>query len=233
MRDDQNYNSQSVEVFTVLKDAFRTYRNFLTKFLGLGLIYGIFNEISELVWRRFSPQNIGVFILLNVFLTSWVAMAIIFTSSEICQGKTISLSEAFNKTRHRYFSFISVWLSTLMLVGIGVFLWIIPGIFVAVITIFTSLVTVLEETSYLESFRQSASLVRGYFWEVFLFLGCIFLLMTVTVLPLGLSAEHIGITSRLLKIVGVFLGPFLILAQVKLYYAIKQWESHDQFYTSS
>jgi len=92
--------------------------------------------------------------------------------------------------------------------------------------LFADIIVVIQRTGFLAAFQASARLVRPFFWKVFTYLMIVVGLSLVPemIYQLG-STLYPPLAGALQKVVEVVLMPYLMIAQVVLFYEIK---SHIQ-----
>jgi hypothetical protein len=123
------------------------------------------------------------------------------------------------------------------IVTLGLLLLILPGIYLSVLFSFFLYAIVSEEYNLVDSFKYSAELVRGRWWQVFgaLLVGAlclipIFLVITIIGVIVGafMGASGLELTSIMMisSVVGILLGtlfnPFLNIFYVKLYAKLQE-----------
>ena len=81
-------------------------------------------------------------------------------------------------------NYLAVYFSLYVLTGIGFILLIVPGLYLTTIFIFADIAVVLENKKYMDAFHRSMDLVKGCFWQVFLFLLS---LVSLSLIPFALS----------------------------------------------
>jgi hypothetical protein len=108
-------------------------------------------------------------------------------------------------------------------IAIGLFLIIVPGLFLITIWAVIVPVIVLERSGALASFGRSQQLVRGRGWHVFATLVLVYVILLVVNLVLGLifSALPHALSNGLSSIIsGTLIAPFLALVVTLVYYRL-------------
>jgi hypothetical protein len=108
-------------------------------------------------------------------------------------------------------------------ITIGLFLLIVPGLFLITIWAVIVPVIVIERSGVFASFGRSQELVRGRGWHVFATLALVFLIMIVVDIALGLVFAFLphflrgGLSSI---ISGTLISPYLALVVTLVYYRL-------------
>lgn len=108
-------------------------------------------------------------------------------------------------------------------IAIGLFLIIVPGLFLITIWAVIVPVIVLERSGALASFGRSQQLVRGRGWHVFATLVLVYVILLVVNVVLGLifSALPHALSNGLSSIIsGTLIAPFLALVVTLVYYRL-------------
>ncbi len=219
----QDNTDNSIDIFSILREAFKIYRKWFSLLIALSLIYGILSEFIDFIFYPSLQQNVfTIAFLIQFIILCWVLIAFIDAISKIYQGNPVSFKEAILVPKNYYFLFLAVSFSEIFMSYIGLRLLIIPGIYLGTVFTFANFLVVLEKKNYLDSFEGSFNLVRGRFWNVLLFnlvlvTFFIMLLFLTQVLVLGNQA----IAFRLAKVLSIAFMPFFIISQVGLYLRIK------------
>ena len=108
-------------------------------------------------------------------------------------------------------------------ISIGLFLLIVPGLFLITIWAVIVPVIVIERSGALASFERSRKLVRGRGWHVFGTLVLVYLIMLVVNIVLGLifrALPHVLGSGLSAIISGTLISPFLALVVTLVYYRL-------------
>ena len=108
-------------------------------------------------------------------------------------------------------------------ITVGLFILIIPGLFLLTIWCLIAPVIVLEGTGALESFGRSWQLVRGFFWNVFGILFMVFLILFALNLVLGLVFSPLPhfLAHWLSSVVGdTLIAPFIAVVTTLMYFRL-------------
>lgn len=215
--DDMNQGS-TIILGDIFKKAFAIYKDGKHIFIPIGLVYGFANVFDGILLRILPNISNGVILFFNILITSVASMAIIYAGARIYQKKEVSLQESFLSIRGRYWLFVAVSSTAMIILGLGTLLFILPGLYFATIFVFSNLLVVIEDAKFTTSFQRSAQLVRGPFWRVLQFNLIFFLTFAIFALTIQ-SMANLG--QMLGVCFGVFILPFYALSEVCLYYKIK------------
>ncbi|MEZ0536494.1 hypothetical protein ACAG39_04470 [Caldicellulosiruptoraceae bacterium PP1] len=121
----------------------------------------------------------------------------------------------------RVFRFILLLILFILIILVGMFLFVIPGIYFALIFGFSIYIAADYNTSPIESLRKSAELTRGYRGSIFAYNLILFIIF----LPISLISMNNEIISSIITIVVSFL---FIPFQFAFYYKLKKhkWENN-------
>ena len=108
-------------------------------------------------------------------------------------------------------------------IWIGLFLLIVPGLFLITIWAVIVPVIVIERSGLLASFGRSRALVRGHGWHVFWTLVLVFLIMLAVNIVLGLvfrALPHVLGSGLSAIISGTLISPYIALVVTLVYYRL-------------
>jgi hypothetical protein len=108
-------------------------------------------------------------------------------------------------------------------IAIGLFLLIVPGLFLITIWAVIVPVIVIERSGVLASFGRSRELVRGHGWHVFGTLVLVYLIMLAVNIVLGVvfrALPHVLGSGLSAIISGTLISPFLALVVTLIYYRL-------------
>jgi hypothetical protein len=206
-----------MDVGEILNAAFNLYRDNAGLFLGTLAVLLIPQAILDFISPFFSG--------LSFFTSTFSLAALILVISARYLGQPITIGGAYSAVG------VGTWVILLVtnflaaiMIGIGLILIIIPGIFLLVKFAFIDPVIMLERKGITEAFSRSWDLVRGSWWRVF---GIGILVFILTVIAEGLLTAVLGaaLTQRGASVVGVLVGlvvqPFTMSALVLLYYDLR------------
>ncbi|MBR6538737.1 MAG: glycerophosphoryl diester phosphodiesterase membrane domain-containing protein [Bacteroides sp.] len=94
----------------------------------------------------------------------------------------VDMSAEFKNARHTFLFYLGTWIVYLVIVTIGSFLCILPGIFLAVRLMFAPMIAINHpELTFSEAFTRSWQMTKGYFWQM---IGLYLLVILINILGL-------------------------------------------------
>jgi len=170
-----------------------------------------------------------VFLGLLKFLVAYTVSqgAITYAISERYLQRPVTVFDALQAVKRRYGTLLSALILVGLIVGFGYLLLIIPGILWTLSYTLVVPVVMLEAYDAVQSRQRSWALVEGYRGKVFVvlltFRGLSFLiasgLQSVLIFLLGGTAGILGSTVE--ELVSLLLMPFVLIADVLLYYDLR------------
>ena len=183
------------------------------------------------------PLNIIYLFVLIPFLSG----AMIFYSYRSLTGNQVTVSEAFNQANRRLLQlifayFIPLGLILAGIIGIMLFHLFLPGLILLLIEIlgcsilsrlmFSSYVTVINNSSLQDSLNSSLKLTQGRWWLLF---RANFLISIVALVPailiFGLIGSRLGnsLASQMVSnLLGFLVGPLMTVYMVLLYQELRE-----------
>lgn len=250
---------RELSVGEILSQSFRLYStrlaHFYTVFLvaelastGYGQIVNYFFPLSavpeftgspEDILKQFSewfPPFITALIVIFVltFIVTWTintianGVAVKYTSDFLEKGDARLQDElSFSISRLHYL--LAVGAITSILIVIGLFLLVVPGIILAIIFALVVQAVVIERIGVLESLGRSRQLVRGR-WEktfvIFLLVGIIILLVGIAAVWVSSCMHAFGFMSWVItSVMMASVLPILPIATTFLYYSLAAKET--------
>lgn len=154
--------------------------------LGLGAINYLTVLVSLTMYRGINDLNAnsvsgsdlaGVFgptifvsfagVLIQVVATVLLTGVVTAVMGQAVLGNAVSLGEAWTIVRPRAWRLLGLGLLVTLIVTVGLFFCLIPGIIIAVYLSIAAAALVLEKSTIGSSMRRSMSLVSGAFWRTF------------------------------------------------------------------
>jgi hypothetical protein len=158
----------------ILKEAFELYRENFTLFLGIVLMPLVVEVVLGILLVASATSGGPTVILGLLTLIVAVALSLLAVGAQTVAvasrylGRTISVGQAYSAigADTLWVLFLSA-IAAGIVIGIGLILLVIPGIYLAVRLAFVSQAVVLERSGVSQAFRRSWSLVEGSWWRVF------------------------------------------------------------------
>jgi len=94
-------------------------------------------------------------------------------------NERVDMTAEFKNARHTFLFYLGTWIVYLVIVTIGSFLCILPGIFLAVRFMFAPMIAINHpELTFSEAFTRSWQMTKGHFWKL-LGLGILAVLINI------------------------------------------------------
>ena len=192
-----------MDIGDVLSEAWNLYKRFLWQFFLTALVvFAVLDLLSALAGAAAGDSvGAGIFWGLIAFVIGivgyfWVQGALVELVRDVRDGRADrTIGETYATVRPRLPALIAAGILAALGIGIGLILFIVPGLFLLTIWSMLVPVIVIEGRAAGESFTRSREIVRGHGWPVF---GLI-LITFIT----------IGIASALIRLVFSPLPSFL------------------------
>jgi hypothetical protein len=181
-----------MDIGNVLSDAWNLYKRFLWQFFLTALVvFAVLDLLSALAGEAAGDgAAAGVFWGLIAFVIGivgyfWVQGALVELVRDVRDGRADrSIGETYATVRPRLPALIAAGILAAIGIGIGLILFIVPGLFLLTIWSMLVPVIVIEGRAAGESFSRSREIVRGHGWPVF---G----LILITFITIGIASALI------------------------------------------
>jgi len=214
-------------------------------FAKMGAIYApllIINSPSLIIILLnsfgFGSAAIPVNIIYLFVLIPFLSGAMIFYSYRSLTGNQVTVSEAFNQANRRLLQLILAYFIPVVLILAGIMLFhlflrgltlliiAIPGCYILSRLMFSSYVTVINNSSVQDSLNSSWKLTQGRWWLLF---RANFLISIVALVPAILISGLIGsrfgnsLASQMVSnLLGFLVGPLITVYMVLLYQELQE-----------
>jgi uncharacterized membrane protein len=158
-------------------------------FVGIAVVSVIISSIADNPGQRNNKDlyNVNFWSILTPFLTAWMVCGYTKLSLSYQSGKKLPFTDLFKQFKY-FWRVLGATILVGLIVGLGLLLFIIPGIYFALRFQLTNTLIVDKNLGILEAMRQSSKLTEGIKLQLF---G--FNLTLLGVLILGLLALGVGI----------------------------------------
>jgi hypothetical protein len=226
-----------VDVGAVLREAWALYKRFFTRFvLVAAAVFVVLGFVDALISSIGDDDGLALVfwgligLVISIVGYFWLQGTLVEAVRDVRDGRAdVPLGELFRRTQPRLPALIAAGLIAGIAVGIGLILFIIPGLFLLTHWFLIAPVIVLEGRSAGESFGRSWELVRGHAWQA---LGLILLTFVLVIL----AAIVIGIVAAILLaplpdvlgdwisslVLNSLTAPFIALAWTLAYYHLAE-----------
>ena len=208
----------------VLDEAWRMYKTFARHllaiafviYLGAAIIAGLLALVGTVgFWLGFVVSVVAAFLL---------QATLVKAVQDVRDGRAdMSISETVSAALPYLWPVAGASILAAIAISIGLFLLIVPGLFLITIWAVIAPVIVIERSGALAAFGRSRELVRGRGWHVFWTLVLVYLIMLVVNIVLGLIFRALphALGSGLSAIIsGTLISPFLALVVTLVYYRL-------------
>jgi hypothetical protein len=220
--------NEIINVKEIFKTSFEIYKNNFQTFISISLIFAVIIVLLAQVSPVRGSGLSFIFTTISMLISSWFSMALMYASAALLQKKNITWQEALMLPKERFRMYVIVNAALFLLIISGFLLFIVPGVYLAVVYNFTSTITVLEKTEFKESFMRSAALVKGRFIQIMGFLALIVALaMVPEVVNALLKPTSPSLAQAINRVLTTVILPFFMIAQIQLYFCVSRFKSTE------
>lgn len=220
--------NEIINVKEIFKTSFEIYKNNFQTFISISLIFAVIIVLLAQVSPVRGSGLSFIFTTISMLISSWFSMALMYASAALLQKKNITWQEALMLPKERFRMYVIVNAALFLLIISGFLLFIVPGVYLAVVYNFTSTITVLEKTEFKESFMRSAALVKGRFIQIMGFLALIVALaMVPEVVNALLKPTSPSLALTINRVLTTVILPFFMIAQIQLYFCVSRFKSTE------
>lgn len=227
----------SATEFTVGSVLSRTMSTLLKNpalFIGLAFIALIPGVILTIILPMTQASNAITNIVDNI-LALVIEGAIAYGVFQVLRGQPASIGSAFSNGMNRVGTLIGLAIATGLLIGIGMVLFIVPGVILMCIWAVVIPVCVVEKKGLGECMSRSAELTKGYrlkIFGLFLLVGIVIFVLAIIVVAIAtaISAGSVIVMAILMLIVLLIPQAFNNVMIAIIYYdlrAVKEGVSVD------
>jgi hypothetical protein len=208
----------------VLTEAWQMYRAHAWHLLAVAfIIYVAAAVIAGVLALAGTPGAILAWVV-EMFAAFLLQAALVKAVQDVRDGRVdLSIGETVSAAMPSLWPVAAASILAGIGIAIGLFLIIIPGLWLITIWAVIIPVIVIERSGALHSFGRSRELVRGHGWHVFGTLVLVFVIMIVADIVLGLVFLALPLVWRsgLSTIIsGTLIAPFLALVVTLIYYRL-------------
>lgn len=169
-------------------------------------------------------QELFAFLLLNVIMFSLVEIIVITYARRLSEGGNLSPGSIYFAAFHYWLPMMQLSLIKLLAVGLGLMLFIIPGVFIAIRLALAEQHMVLRGANLSDAFRTSINLTAPHFVLLLTVLGYLFLLHFFYQY---LSAQASDALHIVLFPFGVLIASFSTIAAYRIYALLNPPQKND------
>jgi ribosomal protein L40E len=224
-----------MSIGAVLDEAWTLFTKFFTRFFVLALIvFAVVNLVFALFWLALDERASGGVVLGVLALATaiigqfWLQGAVVFAVEDARDGVfDASTREIFGRVVPLLGTLVVAGLHAGLGVGVGLFLLIVPGLFLLTIWSMVAPVIVLERSDVLGAFGRSRALVRGSGFRVF---GLILVTIVLTTIAGNILRAVFSFLPLFLEIsvgstvASAVVAPFSAIALTVAYFMLRERE---------
>lgn len=216
----------------IIGDSFRLYARHLLPLFMICLVPILPFDILLAVASTTGNLPFHVVAQILMFAAgAFVYGAITVAVSDVCLGNRPSLKRSYAAIGRVFGRYLGTYALSMIAFGVGLMLFVIPGLVVSVLLMFALPVAVIERKRTIASFKRSMALGKGFYWRNFgvlmlallIAIGILILLIalfSVLAVLLGLEPEGFAF-SLLTSVITDFTTPLLQIPLVLLYYDMR------------
>jgi hypothetical protein len=158
--------------------------------------------------------------LIPWIVSSWAQGICIKYASDYLEKGQANLQSSFNYTTSKILSIMGASTITGILIFVGTFAFVIPGLILAIMFSLVVQSIVIENTGALESLSRSRRLVSGRWLKTFGLLLVLGLIIGIVAAIAGVISAPLGIGSSVLSaLIGALIQPILPIGMTLYYYS--------------
>jgi hypothetical protein len=208
----------------VLDEAWRMYKAHAMHLLAIAFVIYVGAAIISALLALAGTFGVFLGFLVTVIAAFLLQATLVKAVQDVRDGRAdLSISETVSAALPYIWVVGGASILAGIAIAIGLFLLIVPGLYLITIWAVFIPVIVLERSGVFPSFARSRELVRGHGWHVFATLVLVFIIMVAVDIILGLiflALPHV-LGSALSSIIsGTLVSPFLALVVTLVYYRL-------------
>ncbi len=155
----------------ILSDIFFFYRKNLSALLAYIIPVSIvITSLSFFIANNFAAtdelEKIKILVMVNFFLNPLYLAGLIFLLSALSNNKKISILQCLGLGIYKWFALFVTSVLYALITGLGLFLLVIPGVWIFLRLILAPFLVVLNDTSPVDAISESFRLTDSEFWNI-------------------------------------------------------------------
>jgi hypothetical protein len=216
----------------VLDEAWRMYRKFAVHLLAIAFVIYLVTAIIAALLSLLGVFGALLGGIVEFFAAFLLQAALVKAVQDIRDGRAdLSLGETVSAATPYLWAVAGASILAGIAITIGLFLIIVPGLYLITIWAVIVPVIVIERSGVFASFGRSHRLVRGHGWHVFGTLVLVFIILIVVDIVLSLIFLALPVLFRTglsTVIAGTLIAPFIALVVTLIYYRLIGAEGGEQ-----
>jgi hypothetical protein len=208
----------------VLGEAWQLYRKFAAHLLAIAFVIYLAAAIVAVLLSLAGLIGSFLALIVELFAGFLLQATLVKAVQDVRDGRAdLSLGETVSAATPYIWSVAGASILAGISIAIGLFLLIVPGLWLITIWAVIIPVIVIERSGALKSFGRSRQLVRGHGWHVFGTLVLMFIILIVADIVLGLiflALPRIWRDGLSTIISGTLIAPFIALVVTLIYYRL-------------
>jgi hypothetical protein len=208
----------------VLGEAWQLYRKFAAHLLAIAFVIYLAAAIVAVLLSLAGLIGSFLALIVELFAGFLLQATLVKAVQDVRDGRAdLSLGETVSAATPYIWSVAGASILAGISIAIGLFLLIVPGLWLITIWAVIIPVIVIERSGALKSFGRSRQLVRGHGWHVFGTLVLMFIILIVVDIVLGLiflALPRIWRDGLSTIISGTLIAPFIALVVTLIYYRL-------------
>jgi hypothetical protein len=216
----------------VLDEAWRMYRKFAVHLLAIAFVIYVVAAIIAALLSLLGVFGAFLGAIVDFFAAFLLQATLVKAVQDVRDGRAdLSLGETVSAATPYIWAVAGASILAGIAITIGLFLIIVPGLYLITIWAVIVPVIVIERSGVFASFGRSHQLVRGHGWHVFGTLVLVFIILIVVDIVLGVIflALPVLLRSGLSTVIsGTLIAPFIALVVTLIYYRLTGAQTGEQ-----
>jgi hypothetical protein len=208
----------------VLDEAWQMYKAHAKHLLAIAFVIYLAAAVIAALLALAGTAGALLGLIVEIVAAFLLQAALVKAVQDVRDGRAdLSLGETVSAATPYIWSVLAASFLAGIAIGIGLFLFIVPGLYLITIWAVIVPVLVLERAGVFACFGRSQQLVRGHGWHVFATLCLLFVILLVVQLVLGLVfgvLPHVWRSALSSIISGTLIAPYVALVVTLAYYRL-------------
>lgn len=221
--------STKLQIGKIIAGALELYKKNFVLFFGIALAGCLLYNGAQVLSIRYLqkepvlPASLMTSTLVGILLALWAVAALIIAVNKKLTGETVNFALSYSQSLKKYPRVFLLNIIAGIAIFTGSLLFIIPGIFAAIIFWLVPAMAVLEEGNFFVPIKKSPILILSDFWRVLLLILAIAAPYFIIILLIVLIFGHRTIVTAVISgVSGILITPFYVGVSVLSYNELKQ-----------
>lgn len=160
---------------------------------------------------------------LRTVLSALCEAMILYAAFQTLRSRPVSIAGSVARGLQRFFPVVGTSLLTSIIVTLGIFLLVVPGVIASIMLALALPVCVVEKLGPVDSLSRSAELTKGYRWQIFGTFFAVGIVELVAVLALGVTrhSDTLALYLVLLFVVAVLFRAYQSVLVAIIYHDLR------------